>query len=59
MKHWVCRPKKPPALPCAPNRLSDLKAELLETVDPLGGSYFVESLTNSMESAAWESDSKY
>jgi len=25
-----------------------------ETVDPLGGSYFIESLTNSVEKAAWE-----
>jgi methylmalonyl-CoA mutase, N-terminal domain len=25
-----------------------------ETVDPLGGSYFIESLTNSVEEAAWE-----
>jgi methylmalonyl-CoA mutase, N-terminal domain len=25
-----------------------------QTVDPLGGSYFIESLTNSVEAAAWE-----
>jgi methylmalonyl-CoA mutase, N-terminal domain len=25
-----------------------------QTVDPLGGSYFIESLTNSVETAAWE-----
>jgi methylmalonyl-CoA mutase, N-terminal domain len=25
-----------------------------ETVDPLGGSYFIESLTNSMEASAWD-----
>jgi len=27
---------------------------ITQTVDPLGGSYFVESLTNAVEAAAWE-----
>jgi methylmalonyl-CoA mutase N-terminal domain/subunit len=31
---------------------------IIDTVDPMGGSYFVEQLTNEIESAAWEYISK-
>lgn len=31
---------------------------IIDTIDPMGGSYFVEQLTNEIESAAWEYISK-
>ncbi len=37
-----------------PSRSSPRRPGVANTIDPLAGSYFVESLTNEMEAKAWE-----
>jgi len=48
---WALRRSSPPPLPCAPSRSSPTKPAVTNTVDPLGGSYFVETLTNEIDVA--------
>ena len=48
-----CRRPRPPCSPCASSRSSPRRPGVTNTVDPLGGSWFVESLTNETEAAVW------
>ncbi len=47
-----CRASTPSPLHCGPSRCWRMKAEWRNTPDPLGGSYFVEKLTDESEAAA-------
>ena len=49
-----CPPSRRPRSPCGPSRSSATSRACADTVDPLAGSYFVESLTDEVETAAWE-----
>ena len=49
-----CRPKGRPRSPYAPSRSSGYESGIADTVDPLAGSWFVESLTDEVEKGAWE-----
>ena len=49
-----CRQNSPPPSLCARSRFIAHETGVTNTVDPLGGSYFVETLTNEVENAAWE-----
>ena len=53
-KPGPCRPPRPPSKRCAPSRLSPTKPAVVDTVDPLGGSYYVETLTNQVEAGAYD-----
>ena len=54
MKRWPCRQSTPRALRCGRNRSLRMKPVSRNTVDPFGGSYFLETLTNNMEKGCWE-----
>ena len=45
---------RPPASRCARSRSSATSRGVVDTPDPLAGSYFVESLTDEVERLAWE-----
>ena len=47
------RPRKPRRLRCARSRSSRYESGVANTVDPLAGSYYVESLTDELESRRW------
>jgi methylmalonyl-CoA mutase N-terminal domain/subunit len=42
------------AIALSTQQIIGFESGVTQTVDPLGGSYFIESLTNSVEAAAWE-----
>ncbi len=47
-----CPPKNPPASPLRTQQIIAYETGVANTVDPLAGSYFIESLTNDIEAAA-------
>lgn len=47
--HSRCPPRRPPRWRCAPSRSSRTKTGVVSVADPLGGSYFVEALTDATE----------
>ena len=49
-----CRPTRRCRSPCAPSRSSPTSTTWRHTVDPLGGSYYVEALTNRLEKEAYD-----
>ena len=49
-----CRPRRPCGSRCAPSRSSPTRPASTNTIDPLGGSYFVEALTDEMEAQAYD-----
>ena len=49
----ACRPRRRRASRCGPSRSIANESGVVDTVDPLGGSYFVESLTDAVEADAW------
>ena len=51
-KRWRCRPKPRPESRCARSRSSPIESGAPQTVDPLAGSYYIESLTNEIEKRA-------
>ena len=51
-KHWLCRRLNPLPSLCA--RSVAYESGLADTIDPLGGSYYVEALTNKLEKECWE-----
>ena len=53
-RRWRCRPPRPRRSRCGRSRSSRTRAASTNTVDPLGGSYFVERLTLDMERGAKE-----
>ena len=48
-----CRPRRRCGWRCAPSRCIAHETGVTNTIDPLGGSYFVEALTDRMEEAAY------
>ena len=53
-RRWRCRPRRRPASRCAPSRCIAYETNVANVADPLGGSWFVESLTDEMERQAEE-----
>ncbi len=51
-KPWQSPLNKLPRLPCAHSRSSRPESGVANTIDPLGGSFFVEALTNRLEAEA-------
>ncbi len=49
---WRCRPSGRPRSRCGRSRSSGYESGAADTVDPFAGSYFVESLTEEIESSA-------
>ena len=47
-----CRPRRPSRSRCARSRSSPHESGVANTIDPLGGCYFVEALTNQLEAEA-------
>ena len=52
MRLLVCRPTSRPCWRYVPSRSSAIESGVGDTVDPLAGSYYVESLTDSIEAEA-------
>ena len=48
-KRWRCPPSSRRASRCAPSRSSPTNRARPQTIDPLAGSYYIESLTNQIE----------
>ena len=48
-KRWRCPPRRPPASPCAPSRWVAHESGVANVADPLGGSAYVEWMTDEME----------
>ena len=48
-RRWRCRPRRRRRWRCGRSRSSRTRAASTDVVDPLGGSYFVETLTRDME----------
>ena len=51
-----CRPRRPRASPCRRRTSSRRKRYLTDVIDPLGGSYYVETLTDQMEEKILDGD---
>ena len=49
---WRCRPRSPRRSPCAPSRCWPRRPGWLNVADPLGGSWYVEALTDRIEAEA-------
>ena len=45
-RRWRCRPSSPPASPATRSSSSPEETGITHVVDPLGGSYYIEALTN-------------
>ena len=53
-KRWRCPPSSRRASRCARSRSSRYESGVPQTIDPLAGSYYIESLTNEIEKRAHE-----
>ena len=53
-RRWRCRPSTRRGSRCARSRSSPHETGVTDTADPLGGSYFVEALTDELEARARE-----
>ncbi len=53
-RRWPCPPRSRRSWPCARSRSSPSESGIRDTVDPLGGSYYLESLTAELEERARE-----
>ena len=54
MKHGLCRPNSPPRSRLRTQQVIAHETGVTNTVDPSGGSYSVETLTNEVEHGAWD-----
>ena len=53
-RRWPCPPRRRPASRCAPSRCIAYETSVANVADPLGGSWFVEALTDEVERQAEE-----
>ena len=49
-----CRPRRPSGSRCRTQQIIAEETGVANTIDPLGGAYFVEALTDQMEERAYE-----
>ena len=54
MRRWPCRPKQAARIALRTQQIIAHESGVINTVDPLGGSFFIEELTNRMEKGCFD-----